>query len=298
MKQEKASTDLYWHKIEMNKEDFVKLEELLYHQHRISLRSYRANYVQRRIFSRIYSLHLSSLSEYLAFLDRHPEEGEKLKKALSISVTSFFRDPETFQVLFREVIPDLLKFGRKNQGELRVWSAGCCTGEEPYSLAITFLETDAKVMEKIGLQIWATDFDRWAIQCGERGFYRKEQLSHLPSSLLGKYFREETEGYRIQPWVKKLVRFRCENLLADSFGGFEGLDLIMCRNLLIYLEKQEQMRLLWNFERALRKGGYLVLGKTEFLLEPFRSRFEPISVSERIYQKLDLGRALGQAGGR
>lgn len=283
--------------IEVKEESLFKLEQILTKKANFSLSSYQPNYVRRRISSRLRTLRLDSLADYLEFLAQHPEESKELISALTISVTSFFRDRDTFQVLSQKVVPSLLKYAQENQTELRLWSAGCCTGEEAYSLAIIFLEADALVAQKTGLRIWATDVNESVIQSSQKGIYPQDRLQNLPSHLLQKYFQKHSKGYQIQSFVRKLVIFRQENLIGSQGAGFEGLNLIMCRNLLIYLKRQEQMRLLYNLEKALRCGGYLVLGKAEFLPEEFRLSFEPVSVSERIYQKSLRKGAFLKAGG-
>jgi len=283
--------------MEVGGKNLVKLEKMLYEKHQLSLFSYRPNYIKRRLNARIRSLRLDSLSQYLEFLEGHPEEGERFIDSLTISVTNFFRDEDTFRVLSKKAAPELINFSRENKTEIRAWSAGCCTGEEAYSLAMMFLELEPDLVDKTGLRIWATDIDQSAIKFSQDGIYPKVRLDNLHPGLIRRYFQRHREGYQIRPLVRKLITFRRENLLVSGPSGFEGMDLIMCRNLLIYLEREEQIRLLANFDRSLRQGGYLVLGKTEFMFEPYRSKYQPISVPERIYQKPFGAMALEQAGG-
>ena len=165
-------------------------------------------------------------------------------------------------------------------------------------MAMMFLEADPSLLRKGGLRIWATDIDQEAIKYSLQGLYPKDRLDNLHPSLIRKYFQKQGPKYQILPEIQKMIGFKRENLLGAGRSGFEGMDLIMCRNLMIYLEREEQGKLLFHFERSLREGGYLVLGKTEFLFEPYRSTFQPVSVSERIYQKPFRPGALEQAGGR
>jgi len=284
-------------KVEMRVEQLARLSERLSREHELPLSSYRNSCIQRRLSTRIRNLGLNSLAQYLELLDHDPAEEKKLIDALTISVSSFFRDPETFILLSRKVVPELAASVRKYDSQVRLWSAGCSTGEEAYSLAIIFCEASEEFRSKNRLRIWATDIDDEAMALAKEGFYLKDKLSNLSAVQVEKYFSKNGRGFKVRPELKRLVEFRRENLLAPVFNGFEGLDLVMCRNLLIYLEKDEQMRLLGNFERSLREGGFLVLGKTEFLREPLRSRFEAVSISERIYRKSSRALSADHAGG-
>ena len=283
-------------RVEMGEEQLSKLEHRLKRVDHLPLSSYRDGCIKRRLTSRIRNLGLHSLSQYLDLLDQDPVEAKKLIDALTVSVTSFFRDPETFALISKKIAPELLRHVKKNGTEARVWSAGCSTGEEAYSLAITFLEAAPEFAERRRLRIWATDIDEQAVARAEKGNYPKERLGNLKTAQIEKYFTKNPDGFQVRPELKALIDFRRENLLASGFSGFESMDLIMCRNLLIYLEKEVQNRVLGNFERSLRNNGYLILGKTEFMGEPYRSRFEHISPTERVYKK--VGRELiADAGG-
>jgi len=282
-------------RVEIGVEQLSQLEQLLSLTGHLPLKSYRAGCIKRRLAGRIKNLGLGSLDQYLELLGRDPLEQRKLTDALTVSVTSFFRDPETFEIVSARIAPELAAHARDLNSRVKVWSAGCCTGEEAYSLAITFLENGPGLAAADRLRIWATDIDQEAIDHARKGFYHKDRLSGLDDQKIAKYFLPLGEGYQVRPELKALAEFRRENLLAPGFSGFEGMDLIMCRNLLIYLESGEQTRLLEKFERSLRDNGFLVLGKTEFLRGPMRDRFEHVSPSERIYKK--VGHALKRGAG-
>jgi len=285
-------------RVEIGVEQLARLSERLSREHALPLSSYRNNCIQRRLSTRIRSLGLYSLDQYLDLLDADPSEEKKLIDALTISVSSFFRDPETFSFLARKVVPEILAWSGKYDSRVNVWSAGCSTGEEAYSLAIIFCEASEEFRNKNRLRIWATDIDEEALALAREGFYRKDKMTNLSTAQIERYFITSGKGFKVRPELKSLVEFRKENILAPVFNGFEGLDMVICRNLLIYLEKNEQMRLLEKFERSLRQGGFLVLGKTEFLREQLRGSFEHISLSERIYRKSSRALSAGRAGGK
>jgi chemotaxis methyl-accepting protein methylase len=285
--------------VEMNREGLSRLEKILNSQHHLPLSSYNDSCIKRRLSARIRTLGLKSLDQYLAMLEGDPAEEKELIDTLTISVTSFFRDSETFEQVSKKVLPPLLAASEKEGAMLKVWSAGCSTGEEAYSLAIAFLETAPELLANSGLRIWATDIDGQAIAHAKKGVFPQPRLEGLNKKLVNKYFTADadSEDFRVKPELRRLIEFQRENLLAPGFSGFEGLDLIMCRNLLIYLKRQEQERVLGKFEHCLREHGYLVLGKTEFLCEPYRSRFEHVSSTERIFKKLAPGHPAPNSGG-
>jgi len=284
-------------KVEMDREGLSRLEEILSTQQHLPLSSYNENCIKRRLSARIRTLGLNSLAQYLEMLQKHPQEEKKLIDALTISVTSFFRDPETFEQISKKIIPELLKGLQKDDPQLKIWSAGCSTGEEAYSLAISFLDAAPGLRFNSKLRIWATDIDGQALEQAKNGSFAPGRLENLDKKLIEKYFSAEADNFQVKPELKNLIDFRRENLLAPGFAGFEGLDLIMCRNLLIYLKREEQDRVLGKFEHCLRQDGYLILGKTEFLREPFRSRFQHISSTERIFKKVSPKFAARNSGG-
>jgi len=283
--------------VEMQVDQLSRLDAILAREHNLSLSSYRDGCIRRRLSTRIKLLGLNSLSQYLDLLESNPEEARRLIDTLTISFTSFFRDPETFHLITEKIAPDIIKSSGRKDAQVKIWSAGCSTGEEAYSLAISFLQADPELAHQSRMRIWATDIDEEAIEQARQGLYPKDRLQNLDEELKHRYLAEESGGWRVKPSLKKLIDFRRENLLSPGFSGFEGMDMVICRNLLIYLENQEQSRMLGNFERSLRDQGYLIIGKTEFLPEPYRSRFEHISPSERIYKKTSRSISKGLTGG-
>ena len=223
---------------------------------------------------------MRQLSDYLRFLAHQPEEYARLVGSFLINVTEFFRDPALFAVLRDEVLPDLIVQARSQGNELRLWSAGCSTGEEAYSLAILVAEALGEELDQFTVQIFATDLDEDAVAFARRGLYSAASLAGVAPDLRTRYFnlldqnlpgppggaRENRADryattYEVRPHVRSLVVFG-QHDLGES-APFPRIDLVLCRNVLMYFTPELQQRTLHLFAFALRDGGYLALGKAE-----------------------------------
>lgn len=204
---------------------------------------------------------------------------------LTIHVSQFFRNPSTFSKLTTDIFPYLIfKSQNESRGELDIWSVGCSSGEEPYTLAILLLDTFAEELDRTAVSIQATDIDERILEIAREAVYEPERLKDVPPLLKERYFEACNGRFRPVQQVRDMVRFRqCDLLHEDSFVES---DLILCRNVLIYLERCEQERILHLFADALRPGGVLVLGKSETLVGNARSMFKTVCPVERIYKKL------------
>lgn len=254
----------------------------LNNQFGLDFRQYKPNYLRRRIGVRMRATGCADYLQYRQFVRQHPEEYARLINDLTINVTEFFRDPEVFEALRSRVIPEIIEYKRKvGSCSLRAWSAGCATGEEPYSLSILFLEAVNKSSrgEPWMLRITATDLDDKAIRAAKEGLYENVKL--LPGMDVERYFLREGDGYRVREEVKRPVRFMILDLMRKP--PLRHLDLILCRNVLIYFEREKQARILETFAQCLRAGGFLVLGKSEALVGSGGSDFRPYRRKERIY---------------
>lgn len=223
-------------------------------------RHYKRATVLRRIERRLQVNSLPDLPAYRDYLRDHPEEAKPLLQDMLISVTNFFRDREAFEALEREVLPSLLE-NRPLDEPLRVWVAGCATGEEAYSVTMLLLEQMDLRNGGPGLQVFATDIDERAISYGRNALYPASILTDVPPGRLRQFFVREQEQYRVVKPVREKVLFAEHNLLRDP--PFSRMDLICCRNLLIYLDREAQTRILEMFRFALKPGGYLFLGTSE-----------------------------------
>ncbi|MBV9963029.1 MAG: PAS domain-containing protein [Parafilimonas sp.] len=222
--------------------------------------NYKRPTLLRRIERRINIHNLPDLPSYVAYMHQNPEETTALLKDLLISVTNFFRDKKAFEVIEEEVLPLLLK-GKNSENQLRIWTAGCATGEEAYSLAILCAEKVAGVIDAPKVQIFATDIDETAIATAREGLYSINDLADVSPERLRRYFSREGDEYRIRREVRETIMFANHNFLKDP--PFSHLDLISCRNVMIYLNHVAQERVAETFHFALNPGGYLFLGSSE-----------------------------------
>lgn len=255
----------------------------------LDVAQYRPRYVERRIAVRLCALGLHTYRQYAAYLDHHPEEYAALLDALTINVTQFFRDPTVYAVFREKVVPSLIAAkAAKKQHLLRAWSAGCATGEEPYSLAMSMLDGIRRTgAEGMFLSVTGTDIDRNALAVAKRGEYPVAQLSHIPTADRHRYIDVDGDVFRMKPEVAKLVRFQYLNLFEDP--PIHGVDIVFCRNVFIYFNHDEQDRMIRLFWEGLSRGGYLVLGRSERLAPAFARQFQMVDAKERVYRKpIDL----------
>jgi len=221
---------------------------------------YKPSTILRRVQRRMQMRQVEQLEDYLELLRESPEEVRSLAEDLLINVTEFFRDPEVWRRLAREVIPAI--FAAKGaQESVRVWSAGCATGEEVYSVAMLLMEEAARHDAPPHLQVFASDMHEGSLERAREGFYTGDIESLVTPERLRRFFQREEGGYRVRKELRELIVFAPHNLLADP--PFSRLDLIICRNLLIYLQRDVQQELLEVFHYALRPSGYLMLGTSE-----------------------------------
>jgi two-component system, chemotaxis family, CheB/CheR fusion protein len=222
--------------------------------------NYKTATLHRRIDRRRHLHGLADIQAYVHFLREHPEEPPALIKELLISVTSFFRDPRAFEALERAVVPRLFQQAG-GQLHVRAWVAGCATGEEAYSVGMLLAEAAERSLEPPAIQIFATDLDAQAIAVARAAFYSDVEAADVSPERLRRFFNREAGGYRVRRELRETVLFARHNVLKDP--PFSHMDLICCRNLLIYLNRTAQDRLLETFHFALRPGRFLLLGAAE-----------------------------------
>lgn len=246
--------------------------------------SYKQKCLRRRVAVRMRARGLDSYPEYATLLDRDRHEFDKLVDALTINVTRFFRNSPVWDLMASDVVPDLW---RSQLPEIRVWSAGCASGEEAYSLAILF-HREAAVSGMLAqidrVRILGTDLDASALRNAEIPAYADADLTEVPASLRERYFTERPPFYPATG-VRQMVRFARHDLLVGDYPPSEQ-HLIMCRNVLIYFDRATQERVITQFHQSLATGGYLILGKVETLLGTTRGWFAPVGQRERIFRKV------------
>ncbi len=266
---------------------------------------YKRSTVWRRIERRMSLHHLTDVDDYVRYLRENPQELEMLFKEMLIGVTEFFRDEVVWDYLKSEVIPELIR-QRPEGGTLRAWVAGCSTGEEAYSLAMIFHEAleIVKPEQKISLQIFATDLDKDAVDRARMGSYPQGIMKNVSEERIQRFFTRDDSRYRVNKEIREMVVFAQQNMVSDA--PFTKLDILSCRNLLIYFIAELQKKLLPLFHYCLNPGGVLVLGNAE-TIGPSNDLFMPLTTKARIYRRVEtvaqLGRmhfpiAFNQPGGR
>ena len=244
---------------------------------------YKRNTLYRRIERRMHLHQIAKIAAYVRYLQKNSQELDLLFKELLIGVTSFFRDPAAWDQLRRQAIPELIA-GRSAAPALRAWVPGCSTGEEAYSLAIVFREAMEEVKPKgsFAVQVFATDLDRDAIDRARQGFFPDNIAADVSPERLSRFFSREERGYRVHKEIREMVIFAPQNLIMDP--PFTKLDLLSCRNLLIYLAPEMQKKLLPLFHYSLRPGGILFLGSAE-TVGGFADLFAPVVAKSRIFRR-------------
>ena len=241
---------------------------------------YKKNTIFRRIDRRMNLLAITDMALYHRYLQERPGEAERLFKEILIRVTSFFRDPEAFEALKTKVLPMLLE-GKNDGYPLRVWVPGCATGEEVYSIAMVVSEFMEETKRDFNVQIFGTDIDEEAISIARAGLYPPAIASSLSRERLRRFFREDDGQFRITKQIRESVVFAIQDVAKDP--PFTRLDLVSCRNLLIYLETELQNRILPLFHYSLKPGGVLLLGTSE-TIGPFVDLFASIDKKWRLFQ--------------
>ncbi len=262
--------------------DFSNLIRHIQESRGIDFRGYKRTSLERRIRRRMDEVGCESFNAYHAFLEAHPREFIDLLNIVLINVTSFFRDKEAWDVLRQEVIPQILK-RKGDKAPVRVWSVGCASGQEPYSLAMLFAEQLGKVEFCRRVKIYATDLDDDALNTARHATYPARDVESVPEAMLERYFERSGNSYVFQRELRKCVIFGRHNVVSDA--PISRIDLLVCRNLLIYLEADTQSIVLPRLHYALVNEGVLFLGKAETQLA--RSRmFEAVNLKSRIFTKV------------
>jgi len=238
--------------------------------------------LKMKVSKRLEQLNMPSFWNYIRFLEDHPSEWDHLIEKLTINETYFFREDKQLYVYQQKVLPQLVS---KAQKPIKVWSAGCSTGEEPYSLAMMTMDSGLYVPGDV--QIIGSDINKKVLSIAEKGIYNKTSLAfrRIPAQWLGKYFDETEQAYQIKDEVKKMVSFHYVNLLEEiEYGRNEEVDVIFCRNVLIYFDEETIEKVVKSFYRALKKGGYLFLGHAE-TISTLKIGFETLNANGTFYYR-------------
>ena len=269
--------------IEESSAEFQALTRKISAERGFGCASYKEKCLRRRIAVRMRARNVHTYTDYARILDGDDAEYDRLLDALTINVTKLFRNWDVYASLSANVVPALWQ---RDTAEIRVWSAGCSSGEEPYSIAVLFHRYASATADtgRLGrLRVLGTDIDRQCLAAAERGEFTEGDFTDTPDELRAQYFSAD-QPFTVSDSVRSLVRFERRDLLSDAAPA-GAHDLIVCRNVMIYFDRDTQERLFDTFYDALAPDGFLVLGKVETLLGRARSRFAPVDARERIFRR-------------
>lgn len=264
-----------------HEQDFIAILDQLRKASGVDFRQYKPNTIHRRALRRMVILKLDSLGEYAKYLKENPEEGSKLFDDVLIPVTSFFRDFEAFEALKAQVYPAIVK-DKANKGTIRMWAPGCSTGEETYSLAMTLLEFLGDKAASFQVQIFGTDLNEKGIQHARAGVYRESIAEEISPERIQRFFVKVDDGYRVNKAVRDMCVFARQNLANDP--PFSQMNVVACRNLLIYIQPVLQKKIIPILHYALKPSGFLVLGGSESV-SAFPDLFSIVDKKHKIYAK-------------
>jgi chemotaxis protein methyltransferase CheR len=263
---------------------FTDLTRKISREAGLSLDAYKDKCLRRRIAVRMRACGVHTYTDYQAVLEKSPAEYELLKDAITINVTRFYRNVETWNLLRDTLLGEICETAG---GQVRVWSAGCSSGEEPYTAAVLiadYFDRHGRSADLANVTVDATDIDRECLERAEAGRYQPAALADLPSGLVNRYFEQDGSGLRVIERVRRRVFVRPLDLStqAPQLGHYH---LILCRNVVIYFGRATQERVFLGFAEALAPGGILILGKVETLFGPARDRLTLLDPRERVYRK-------------
>lgn len=273
------------------KNSFSRIFEELHRFSGIDFSTYKCSHSEKRIAERMMILRIDEASEYLKYLRHNPSECDHLINALTIKVSSFFRNPIVFEFVAQRVLPRIIEHNKHDGAwQIRVWSAGCADGEEAYSIAILICEAALKETAECYPYIFATDISQDALDTAEKGIYRRKSLKNTKLNIFDRYFIAKDKVYEVSPFIREIVRFSYDDLsskerIAPADSIFGDFDLILCRNLLIYFSREHQKRIFDKLYKTLNKGGFLILGESESPDLDTERRLITIDSRNRIYQK-------------
>lgn len=264
--------------------DFLALTRKISDERGFGCASYKEKCLQRRIAVRMRARGVHTYGEYSRVLDDDASEYDRLLDALTINVTKLFRNWDAYRAVSTHVVPALWS---SPPSTIRVWSAGCSSGHEPYSLAVLFHRhaDEQHALSRLSrVDVLGTDIDRRSLAAARHGQFSEPDFADTPADLRARYF-SSTAPFTVSPSVRGMVRFEKRDLLTDGPPAGGPFHLIACRNVLIYFDRDTQTRLFDMFREALAPGGFLLLGKVETVLGPARAKFVPVDARERIFRR-------------
>lgn len=266
-------------------EDLKPIISMILKEKGIDLSIYKDKYLRRRIAVRLRASGARNLKQYLKLISRDEAESRAFLNVLTVNTSNFFRNSQCFDIIDREIIPEIVSSAEiHSHRPPYIWSVGCSRGQEAYSMAMLIARYPLISSENLRPPILATDIDEVVLKEARAGVYRKSVVGAIPPDIREIFKKEDEQTYRVPLNVRKLVTFARHDILKDKLPG--RYLLVLCRNLIIYMEKEAQEKVMSRLARALHPGGYLVLGKSEILIGEARDKFVPISARERIYKRI------------
>jgi chemotaxis protein methyltransferase CheR len=222
--------------------------------------------------------------DYVKLLKENTDERAVLMDTLTVNVTNFFRNSEVYDIIEKEVLPAVIKArGAGHIKSIKIWSAGCSIGVEAYSIAMLLHHILGDSIKRYNISITGTDIDKASLQQAQQGVYSEAEMKDVRPAFLKKYFVLQGNQYHVIDELKKMTHFKSHDMISGL--KMSGFDIIFCRNVTIYFEKELQETLYMDFYNGLNENGFFVMGKTETLLGPSKDRFKPFNAKERIYCK-------------
>jgi chemotaxis protein methyltransferase CheR len=267
----------------IDEKEFQIFKKWIYDNLHFDSSNYNDSYIKRRIQSRMFfnQINVNNFKDYKTIVETKLKERQELLKNLTVNVTRFMRNLSLWIELERKILPEIIN--RKKNEPIKIWSAGCSSGEEPYSLAILLNEILKENINKYNIKIYATDIDNEAINLAKNGEYNSTTINELKSTIVKKYFTKKDNLFLLNDNIKKMITFQNLDLFQNKF--IENNDLIICRNVVIYFKKESKELLYEKFYKSLNNKGYFIMGQTEMLSGPARNLFKSILIDEKIYQK-------------
>ena len=253
----------------LSDQEFKQFRDIIYNESGIHFSESNRTILESRLKERLRKTKIESIGEYHSLIKKDKDELKTLLDTVTTNLTRFFRNTLHFQTLESYVIPDLIQYKKKNgQNSLRVWSAGCSTGEEPYSIAMVLKD---KVPPGIKSEVVASDLSLKSLMTAKEGFYAENKVSGVPEKYLKRFFEQKDSGYQVKDEIKQMVKFDYHNLKFDS--GQRNLDIIFCRNVIIYFDEAAQKSVIEKFYESLNNHSYLFIGHSESLFG-MKTKFE------------------------
>lgn len=269
-------------------EDLKPLVSMVLKDRSIDLSKYKDRYLRRRIGVRLRASGAHNLKHYMKIMSQDEDEYRTFINTLTVNTSNFFRNRDCFEIISGEIMPALVPMvGKWNYSSPFIWSVGCARGEEAYSLAMLVIRHPGLRGNNSWKPILATDIDEGVLEEAREGLYSRRSFDAVPLEIKEFFIESDSRRMQVPEEIRRMVVFARHDILRDNLPG--RYLLVLCRNLLIYLEKEAQEKLMKRLARSLHPGGFLVLGKSEILIGEAREHFIPVSPKERIYQKVNTG---------